>query len=94
MTPDSQATTTDAVETAKCSKCWEPLDTEGSPLWCKKCRAQYQRDYKSLLGDKKFMQGVAAMRDTLADGFEAITGGGSFSTLEIAHIIRNSKGPV
>lgn len=80
-----------------CSKCTEPLDTAGSPPWCKACRAKYQRDYKAIRAEmtesRGYAAGVSAMREHLAKRFEHL-GAGSFSGAEVAYLVRQSKGPV
>ncbi len=57
----------------KCSRCELELDTEGTPRWCKKCRAKYQREYQGLRKEmsetRGFAAGCSAMREFLADYF-------------------------
>jgi len=87
-----------ATETvALCSKCQAPLDREGSPNWCKACRAKYQREYegtkKQMNESKGFANGVSAMREYLAQRFAEYGTSGSFTGAEIAATIRTCKGP-
>ncbi len=79
-------------------KCGKPLDTEGSPRWCKACRAQYQREYKDIVKEmtesRGFAAGMSAMRDYLAHNFDTLYGTqGSFTGAQIAHLIRTVRGP-
>lgn len=55
---------TETLAPEKCGKCTEPLDTKGSPKWCKKCRNDYQRDYK----DQQYEE---AKKEGYSDGFAA-----------------------
>jgi hypothetical protein len=61
---------TEASAPVLCSRCDKPLDTEGSPQWCKACRAAYQREYqglkKQLSESRGYAAGCSAMRDRLA----------------------------
>lgn len=79
-----------------CSRCTEPLDTTGSPTWCKACRAKYQREYKALRAEmtesRGFAAGVSAMRAYLAEQFAKL-GAGGFTGSEVASLIRQSQGP-
>jgi tRNA(Ile2) C34 agmatinyltransferase TiaS len=84
-------------EQGKCSRCTGLLDTDGSPPWCKKCRAKYQRDYKALRAEmtesRGYAAGISAMRDHLAKAFYSL-GPGAFTGYEAAALIRQAKGPV
>lgn len=79
-----------------CSKCSGPLDTSGAPLWCKSCRAQYQRDYKAIREEmsesRGYASGISAMREHLSKQFERL-GSGTFSGYEAAQLIRQARGP-
>lgn len=79
-----------------CSRCTEPLDTTGSPTWCKSCRANYQREYKALRAEmtesRGYAAGVSAMRAYLAAQFAKL-GSGGFTASEVAALIRQSQGP-
>ncbi len=81
------------MDVAACSKCQEPLDTAGYPKWCKSCRAKYKRGYEDAKEKLTFGEGVAAMRDVLADEFERL-GTGSFQAYECADLIRRAPGPI
>ena len=80
----------------ECSRCEERLDTEGSPRWCKKCRAKYQREYqglkKEMAESRGYAAGQSAMRECLALHF-ARFGGAAFNCVEIAYMIRRAPGP-
>lgn len=84
------------AQTAKCSKCSGPLDTDRYPRWCRKCKAQYQREYQALKRDmtesRGYADGVADMRAHLAQKFEGL-GGGTFSGTDAAQWVRNEAGP-
>jgi hypothetical protein len=71
-------------------KCTNPLDTEGSPKWCKSCRAKYRREYEALKAGmnqtRGFARGAEAMRKMLSGEFER-HGSGGFSGYEIAAMI-------
>jgi predicted amidophosphoribosyltransferase len=60
----------------KCSKCEKKLDTEGTPRWCKKCRADYQREYQGLKKEmsetRGYAAGCSAMREFLSDYFKSL----------------------
>lgn len=79
-----------------CSRCSKDLDTEGSPNWCKACRAKYQREYKELIAkrtsERAFNAGVEAMRQTLAMEFSR-HGRVMLSGQEVAFAINNSPRP-
>ncbi len=75
-----------------CSKCKGGLDTEGYPRWCKGCRAKYQKDWKQTREALTFGDGIAAMRELLANEFQN-QGGGSFSGYEIRDLIMQAPGP-
>ncbi len=90
---------TSAVEVAaevKCSRCEEPLDTDGSPRWCKKCRAKYRREYEStkkeMSESRGYAAGQSAMRAALAGYFYRF-GGAHFSAAEISVMIQRAPGP-
>ena len=57
----------------KCSRCEADIDTTGSPRWCKKCRAKYQREYQALrvemVNGRAHAAGAAAAREALAAHF-------------------------
>lgn len=75
-------------------RCENMLDTEGSPKWCKKCRAKYQREYQALqpeLAEKRgHARGVTALRTYLVGEFERL-GSGTFNGYEIAELIRQAQ---
>lgn len=79
-----------------CSKCTGVLDTDGSPKWCKSCRAKYQREYNELKVEKSekagWHKGVRAMRDCLAEQFGQLSGG-SFDGAEVEALIMQAPGP-
>ncbi len=58
----------------KCGRCTEELDTEGSPRWCKKCRAKYQREYQGLRKEmsetRGYAAGCSAMREFISTYFQ------------------------
>lgn len=98
---DPLVTQVDTSVEKQCSKlitpdqrCENALDTEGSPKWCKKCRATYRREYEALKDQMResrgYGRGVTALRNYLAEEFE-VHGSGSFSGYEIAHLIRNAQ---
>ena len=87
------ASAANAVETAqKCTKCEAALDTHGSPVWCRACRAKYHREYEALRKKQEYIAGVEAMRDCLAREFDT-QGSGRFSGYEIADLIWRAPGP-
>lgn len=51
---------TDILAAAQCGKCGDALDTNGSPKWCKKCRNDYQREYKDKQYDEAKTEGYSA----------------------------------
>lgn len=75
-------------------RCANVLDTEGSPKWCKKCRAKYQREYQALqpeLAEKRgYGRGVQQLRNFLVLEFERL-GSGAFTGYEIAELIRQAQ---
>ncbi len=79
-------------------RCNNPLDTTGYPLWCKACRATNKRETeatkKEMTESRGYAAGVSAMRDYLAMKFGEYGAQGGFSGTEIAHYIRQSKGPM
>ncbi len=58
----------------KCSKCDKDLDTEGTPRWCKSCRAKYQREYQGLKKEmsetRGYAAGCSAMREFMVQYFQ------------------------
>ncbi len=80
-----------------CRKCGKILDTEGSPRWCKVCRAKYQREYKDIVKEmtesRGFAAGMTAMREYLVANFARYGTQGSFTGAEIAAVIQRAKGP-
>jgi len=80
-----------------CNKCGEALDTTGYPLWCLKCRAKDKRDRDANNKERResqcWAQGVAAMREYLAQQFSSYGTQGSFSGIEIARVIAHCRGP-
>lgn len=92
-TPDAIAQEAEQPSSETCSRCQKPLDADGSPRWCKACRAKYQRDYQALKKEmsesRGFAAGCSAMRDTLAKHFEQFQRA-RFSGAEIAKMIRRA----
>lgn len=80
----------------KCSKCGLDLDTDGTPKWCKKCRATYQREYNATKEGRAeaagFARGVMATKGVLASEFSRL-GNGQWSGYEIANLIARAPGP-
>ncbi len=80
----------------KCSRCESELDTEGTPRWCKKCRAKYQREYQALrkeMGESRgFAAGCSAMREFMAEHFRTF-GSARFSGVEVWDMIRKAGVP-
>jgi hypothetical protein len=80
----------------KCRKCDALLDTENPPYWCRKCRAEYQRDYAA--GKLKraeargFAAGVEAFRELLITEFDRLRISG-FEGGEVAALIQQAPGP-
>lgn len=91
-----ETATVPAEVSATCSRCSKELDTEGSPNWCKACRAKYQREYKDLIArrssEKAYNAGVEAMRQTLALEFSRI-GKAILTGREIAFAISHAPRP-
>ena len=77
----------------KCSNtgCSNPLDTTGTPKWCKECRARYQRENKALRMNRAeaegyyrgFREGVTTLRKILIDEL-CKAGGGMMRANEVA----------
>lgn len=86
----------DTLETRSCSKCGGQLDTTGTPLWCRKCRAAYKREYEETrqlqTSARSFAAGVAATKEYFARRFYSY-GAGCFAGDEIAKLILNAVGP-
>lgn len=82
---------------ANCTKCGEPRDTTGYPLWCKACRAKHKKESdeirRDLLKSQAFRDGSEAMQEYLAAQFERY-GPGLFSGTEIAALIQQAPGPL
>ncbi len=80
----------------KCSKCEKDLDTEGSPRWCKTCRAKYQREYQSLRKEmsetRGYAAGCSAMRQFLSDYFMQWPNA-RISGIEISKMVRSAGVP-
>lgn len=80
----------------KCSKCELELDTEGTPRWCKKCRAKYQREYQSLKKEmsetRGYAAGCAAMREFIS-GYFAQFGNVRLSGVEASIMVRKAGVP-
>ena len=79
-----------------CSRCEEILDTSGSPKWCRKCRAKYQREYQLLRMEMAssggFIKGREAMRQIIVAEFDKLASG-KFSGCEIADLVAQMPGP-
>lgn len=80
----------------KCSKCEKKLDTEGTPRWCKKCRAEYQREYQSLKKEmsesRGYAAGCSAMREFIA-GYFMQFGNVRLSGVEASMMVRKAGQP-
>lgn len=80
----------------KCSKCNEDLDTEGTPKWCKSCRAKYQREYNATKEGKAeaagYARGVREMKGVLCGEFARLAMG-QFTGFEVAGLIDRAPGP-
>jgi hypothetical protein len=89
--------TKSAEETETCSRCEKPLDTTGTPGWCRACRATYQREYKSLQKQmsetRGFASGVSAAKAFVASEFETAIRGATINGFEAARLVRACKGP-
>lgn len=96
METDQEVNTEPAVAADVCSKCSGPLDTEGNPQWCKRCRAEYQRAYQdSKVGRaemKGFARGVSATKRILAEEFARMSPS-SLPAIEAAKWIAGAPGP-
>lgn len=94
--PPTPAAAPSSPDPSLCSKCGSAIDTTGYPVWCKACRAKYQKDYKAARAEmtesRGYAAGIAAMRAHLAGHFDRL-GSGAFTGFEIAGLIRQSKGP-
>ena len=73
-----------------CSKCGKALDADGSPSWCKSCRAKYQREYQIRRHEQSkrngYAAGAAAMKTAIAERFR-LYGNAHFSGIEAAAMI-------
>lgn len=82
---------------AKCSKCNEELDTEGTPKWCKACRAKYQKEYQATKEGKAeaagFALGAEAMRQEVVNSFAKVPAGGLMMAGEIAAYVAGLPAP-
>ncbi len=80
----------------KCGRCESELDTEGSPRWCRKCRAKYQREYQGLrkeMGESRgYAAGCSAMRAFIADYFQQF-GNVRLSGVEASIMVRKAGLP-
>ena len=69
---------------------------DATNLWCKECRARYQREYSILKMDRKerqgFVKGREAMREMIVREFDRL-GSGMFSAVEVAHLVLQMPGP-
>ena len=80
----------------RCSKCAEPMDIAvkaGTAKWCKKCRAQYQEEYRQTVKQQDWHAGVAAMREYFAGSMEGYPPLQRWTGAEIAAIMRRVSGP-
>lgn len=86
---------TTEVERA-CSRCESPLDTTGSPKWCKACRAKNQREYmalrKEMAESRGFAAGVSAMREAVVREFDRL-GRQNVNAFACAKWVREMPGP-
>jgi hypothetical protein len=77
----------------KCSKCEADLDTDGTPRWCKSCRAKYQREYqatKKEMGESRgFAAGCSAMREFMVGYFRQF-GNVRLSGFEVSEMARKA----
>lgn len=80
-----------------CTKCSGVLDREGSPAYCKKCWAEYQRNYKGtkeeMAEGRGFAAGVAAFREQAALQFAGAWGSAGGNGYEIAAVLRQMPAP-
>jgi len=78
-----------------CARCEKPLDTNGSPHWCKACRAKYQREYQLLRVEmsetRGYAAGVSAMREHIVRKFEAIGTTATFNGSVAAQWVRGEQ---
>jgi hypothetical protein len=82
----------------KCSQCKvNDLDTTGLPLWCKECRARYQRERNVLRTElteaQGFAAGVEAMRKTIVEAFSKVPPNGMMMAGEIAAYVAGVPAP-
>ncbi len=83
----------------KCSKCdgiLDTLDTKAKDLWCRKCRAEYQREYQDRRYEEAkaegFDAGVKACQLYLLQQFSKYPIG-MFSGMDIINYIRRAEMP-
>ena len=80
-----------------CSRCEAVLDTEGTPHWCKACRAKYMREYqdlkKQMAAGKGFVAGAETMRNSLLEKLVAMPPIGLTNFAEMARWIREFPTP-
>jgi hypothetical protein len=78
------------MRAASCTRCGlrDKVDDDSTPHWCKECRAEYQRNYRSSSEIRAFAMGARAMRESLSGEF-AKKGALLFAGAEIARIIRD-----
>ncbi len=86
----------ESAPASKCKKCDGVLDALGYPKWCLKCRAAYRSEYnktkKEMEETRGYAAGVSAMREHLIEHFIPL-GHGMFTALDVARLIKQSKGP-
>jgi len=86
-----------ADEQQKCSRCESDLDTDGYPLWCKACRAKYNREYRDLqrqMGDGRgFLAGVEAFRRAALEKLAAMPPGGMLRVFETSRWLQDLPAP-
>ena len=78
------------MATENCSKCGQPLDTTGTPKWCKACRADYQRERTSTIEERAetrgWERGIRAEKQAVESYFRAL-GRSHFSGAEVAAMV-------
>lgn len=87
------------VAVEKCSKCDGTLDTQDTKAkdhWCRKCRAEYQRDYQDRKYEEAkaegFAEGVKCIKNALIVAFGRYPMG-QFNGLDCARYIHGFEMP-
>ena len=80
-----------------CTRCGKEDAASGTPRWCKKCRAEYQRDYqdtvREMANKKGFAEGARAYREMVVSKLRKVRPDAQMSVGELIAWLRREPLP-